>query len=732
LPPSGCSRPSTRGACRGGAARLADYARASALAVQNAKLYAQAAAEGERARRRLAQLSLIHEVGREVARSLEVDAILVRMARGLHERLGFARVSVALVSGGRVRGHLTLVNGEIRWTGGATRIDFAVADHPDPFAQVARAGEGLIIGNAWEEPSLPTIVRETVRTIGYAPITSAPDGRGSPGEVLGVLAVDHGEAVREISEADLEVLVTLGAQVGVALQTAREFELLARREREARALAELGKTLAARVGEGDPAGAWLDALCDAAAAYAGAEFASIARLTTEPHLGDTAGSSERGRAEQRALPPGPTGLTEAALERGEPLLVPDATRDPRAADEAAIHGAVALLVLPLSAGGRNLGALILGRPAPWAREDAARLSPVGQQLALALENAELYRSLRAERARLAEALENLADGVLLLEDSRSGPSGWANAAARALLGLGDRFGARELPAQLRAALELGRATDADPDRRASLVVGEARLQVAVTRRGELTIVVLQDLARFRAVEQAKAELLSVVSHELRTPLTAIIGFVDLLLSGRAGPLSPDQTDFLVTTLDESRRLHQTVLNLLDASRLAAGLFELNAKAARLDFSELLERFSRAAAEKGVGFEVELEPAPRLVVDAARLELVLANLLSNALRYTPPGGSVTVRGGLEDGQLRFSVADTGPGMSRAELANLFRRFSRGAASRESLEGAGLSLYVSRAIVVAHGGRIWAESEPGAGTTMRVSLPAVLSPAERALA
>lgn len=706
------------------AARLSDFAQASALAVRNAQILRQAQLERKRAERQYDQLTLIHAAGREMTRSLEIDTILEGMARGLVERLGYARVSVALVEGGMVRGHMTCVDGELHWTRDMTKIHFPIATHNDPFARVARSGEPIVIRDAASDPALPQYVRLEARTIGYAPITAA--GERGERQILGVIAVDHDNPEREIAQTDLEVISTLGAQVGVALQNAREFEALREREREALALAAFNQTLSARFG-GDVTleSGWLDALCDAAVAYSGARFALVTRFEMiGDHVSIRAVASSREAREKNAYQDSTIHdrqtLTAHVLMDRKPLIVPFASQDPRAKEEADAFGEVSVIALPIISGGLGLGALILGRDERWLSRDAEKLERLAGQLGLALENAELYRSLSAERERLADVIENMADGVILLEgqlgESAAGwvGSGLANARARALLNLNEAFELHDLPAQLKATLERGQA---------SLVVGETRLQVVVTKRDDRTIVVMQDLENFQAIEQAKAELLSVVSHELRTPLTAIIGFVELLVSGSAGPLTPDQNNFLLTTLDASKNLHQTVLNLLNASTLEAGMFELNTRPAKLTFKSTLERFSRLTAEKGLQFDASVADVPKLTVDNARLELVAANLLSNALRYSPPGGKVKFNVALEGKNVHITVTDTGPGMSEEQLEKLFHRFARGNTSRESMEGAGLSLYVSKAIVSAHGGRIWAESALGEGTTMHITLPLV---------
>ncbi|HWG83833.1 MAG TPA: GAF domain-containing protein, partial [Deinococcales bacterium] len=304
---------------------LADYARASALAITNARLYERLARESDRAGRRLSQLELIFDVGREVAGSLSVSRVLETLARGLHDRLGYERVSIALADAGRLSGHMTLVNGEVRWTRGISRIEFDIATHPDPMAQVARTGEPLVILDASADTRLPSRVRATVRTVAYVPIIAPADARvpeGTVSPVLGVVSVDHGQNPREIDPSDLEVLTTLGTQVGAAIRNARDYEALAEREQEARALSAVQEALAVGPGNRTPR-EWLDALCDALAAFAGADFAYLTRVAdpSPDAPTSTVGASELGRAAQHALGTRRgNSLTRAALREEAPLV----------------------------------------------------------------------------------------------------------------------------------------------------------------------------------------------------------------------------------------------------------------------------------------------------------------------------------------------------------------------------------------------------------------------------
>jgi two-component system sensor histidine kinase BaeS len=218
------------------------------------------------------------------------------------------------------------------------------------------------------------------------------------------------------------------------------------------------------------------------------------------------------------------------------------------------------------------------------------------------------------------------------------------------------------------------------------------------------------------------------SHEMRTPLTALQGLSELLLMGAdRGDASAVQRTAR-SMYNELGRLGRLVADLLTLSRLdtakAADTPRTTVDAARV-LTEVAEQMAALAADREVALHVDA-PAPLLLpADPDRLKGVILNLVDNALRYTPPGGSVTLRGTADPAarQVRLQVADTGAGIAPADLPHIFDRFYRGDASRARATGnSGLGLAIGRAIVEAHDGTIAVESQPGAGTCFTITLPA----------
>jgi signal transduction histidine kinase len=227
------------------------------------------------------------------------------------------------------------------------------------------------------------------------------------------------------------------------------------------------------------------------------------------------------------------------------------------------------------------------------------------------------------------------------------------------------------------------------------------------------------------IDRMKSEFVSMTSHELRTPLTSVHGALQLALSGGGHLLSGEDRELLEISLSSTERLVRLVNDLLDLSKIQAGRMPF--VLSTLDARNLLEEAARAmqayASSRQIRVVTEVAAeAASLAGDHDHLVRVLTNLLGNALKYSPQVSTVHLRARAVNDQLEFSVADEGPGIPADHVNRLFRPFSRvGAQERQSTGGTGLGLAISRAIVEAHGGRIWLEPS-AAGTSVRFTLPA----------
>jgi signal transduction histidine kinase len=223
----------------------------------------------------------------------------------------------------------------------------------------------------------------------------------------------------------------------------------------------------------------------------------------------------------------------------------------------------------------------------------------------------------------------------------------------------------------------------------------------------------------------KSEFLASMSHELRTPLNAIIGFSQVLREEMFGPVNEKQAEYLDDIVSSGNHLLSLINDVLDLSKVEAGQVELEVRPFSL----------RAALERGVVMvreqateeevQVELSAGPEVDVvegDERRIKQVIFNLLSNAVKFTPAGGEIDVSAKRVNGEVRVSVADTGPGIAPGDHERVFEEFQQTDAGLERLEGTGLGLALSKRLVELHGGRIWLESELGKGSTFVFTLPA----------
>jgi signal transduction histidine kinase len=231
--------------------------------------------------------------------------------------------------------------------------------------------------------------------------------------------------------------------------------------------------------------------------------------------------------------------------------------------------------------------------------------------------------------------------------------------------------------------------------------------------------------RLRHLDRLKDQFIATVSHELRTPLTSIHGYLDLLVEGEAGELTDEQVQFLSVAERNTDRLRRLVDDLLLVSELDAGKLKL--ELGNLDLRDLahesLESARPQAEAAGINLEFPAESPLRLTGDRMRLGQLLDNVISNAVKFTPHGGTVSVRTSRSNGSAVLEVEDTGMGIPAGEQQHLFDRFFRTQAAEENaIQGSGLGLSISQAIAQAHGGLIEVTSEENAGTTFRLVFPA----------
>jgi two-component system, OmpR family, sensor histidine kinase KdpD len=223
-------------------------------------------------------------------------------------------------------------------------------------------------------------------------------------------------------------------------------------------------------------------------------------------------------------------------------------------------------------------------------------------------------------------------------------------------------------------------------------------------------------------ERLRSSLLSSVSHDLRTPLAVIAGASSSLLAADAGLDLDTRRELCQTIFDDSQRLARLVDNLLDMTRIESGSMTVDKQLHVLEeiVGSVLHRLRGALAEHVVTTRLPAD-LPLVPLDDALIEQVLVNLLENARKYVPAGAAVEISAWAEDSHVTVEVADRGPGLAPGEEQHVFEKFYRGRTSAAGRRGAGLGLAICRAIVAAHGGRIWAENRPEGGASFRFTVP-----------
>jgi signal transduction histidine kinase len=429
-------------------------------------------------------------------------------------------------------------------------------------------------------------------------------------------------------------------------------------------------------------------------------------------------------------------LARRVIVQQVPVIAADAALDAEMSP-LAVHGMRSVLSVPLFVGdGPPRGALtvVSATFAAFSSSDARHLAAFAAQAGIAIGNAELHSRLHNQQRLLEAVMRDINDGLVVLDDAGrvvlANPIGqWLLEGASAARPVADQLA--ELAAGLRgdsgrssAASELKVHTGEDED-------SERYYQAfasAVHRDDStepLAAIVLHDITNQKAEERARVEFISMVSHELRNPLHSLNGFVKVVLQGRAGELNALQQDFLQMADSQIEQLKGRIAELLEFNRLKAGRLSLNPQWSDLTLlvNGTVNRLSLQAEERGLTLVNNLSrELPECWCDSARIGQVLTNLIENAIKATPSGGSITVSSEIHDNDVWVRVRDTGVGIPAGELGKIFQRFYRVAKHTNGPDNhLGLGLAICQQIVEGHGGRMWVESQEGVGTCFTFALP-----------
>jgi two-component system NtrC family sensor kinase len=493
---------------------------------------------------------------------------------------------------------------------------------------------------------------------------------------------------------------------------------LERRLQELETLAQIGRTVTALLDLDQV----LTAVVEAAVSLTGAEEGSLLLLDEE--TGELSMRASKNFDQEFARTfrlRVEDSLAGQVIATGTPVVI-DETTPQKIKTSYLVHS---LIYVPLQVRGKTIGVLGVdnrSRGLSITRADLKSISAMADYAAIAIENARLFARSETERRKLETILSQTEDGVIVVDhDNRLL---LINGTARQAFDVrGDMTGRSMVEAtDDPALLALLRAPGQVPRRE------EISLQDGRVFNAQLTpiqsvgrAIVMQDITHLKELDRIKSEFVTTVSHDLRSPLTAIMGYSELI--ERSGPLTEQQLDFVRRVQFSVGQITDLVKALLDLGRIEAGLDTGKENARLAVLANYAVEYLRGAAEaKKLTLEVDL-PAdlPMVTGVPLRLRQLVGNLVENAIKYTPAGGRVWVRGWAEDGQIILQVGDTGLGIPPADQPYLFDKFFRARNVPAEVSGTGLGLSIVKSIVDAHDGRIWVDSDLGVGTTFTVVLP-----------
>ncbi len=551
----------------------------------------------------------------------------------------------------------------------------------------------------------------------FAALLAIPVGGETPGLVL-VFFVEE----RDFARDDLELAHQVAAAATGALDRSRLFEA----ERSARSLSQqLARTGSLLATELDPA-AVLEAVVSEAVNLLDADAAALAALEGE-ELVIIAAHGNGGEQALGARSPATGWVAGDVAQSRAPVAHEDTASNEGLTESDALLslGHRAYLGVPLTGReGALVGVLSVYslQPRLWREDETQALAALAANGSIALSNAELYQHVAVEREQSVAILANIADGIVAVD--RDGNVVLWNRAAEEITGVPAAEAVGRTPAQV-LQREL-RSEHAGTSREIAIVNGDREVWLSLSEAvmrdptGAVAgrIFAFRDISSEHVVEQTQSDFVSTASLELRAPLTTIYGFAQTLLREDITFGETEQRTFMEFISNEAKRLTTIVDALLDVARLDAG--ELAVSLVATDVGSVVTDVVAAAGSAANGHRVVAEVGPEPVAaqaDPGKLRQVLDQLVSNAVKYSPRGGVVSVSVQRHEDAVEVAVADEGVGIPVSERERIFAKFYKAGGG----QGTGLGLFIAQGLVREMGGRIRVDSEEGRGSTFAFELP-----------
>ncbi len=506
----------------------------------------------------------------------------------------------------------------------------------------------------------------------------------------------------------------------VLLESRRVTAGLQQRLDELETLARLGRTVTGSLDLDHV----LTAIVDAAVELTGAEEGSL--LLLDEDTGELYMRAARNFQEEFVrtfrIPVTDT-LAGSVIRNGQSVLLDDNT--PQKIKTAYL--VQSLIYVPLAISGHVFGVLGVDNRQnrlPFTEHHTKLLGALAEFAVIAIENARLFADTISERRKMETVLTDVRDGVILIDQDQR--LLLVNQVVRQALGLGeDRLVGRPFrdlfnqPPLLELLDSASKATAS----RTELSLEDGRIfSVQISPIPEVGhVFTLADITSLKKLDQIKSDFVHTVSHDLRSPLTAILGYVELI--ERAGAINDMQRDFIRRVQVSVHNITSLVDDLLDLGRIEAG-FDTRMEPVQLDqiIHYAADGLRKQLAEKGHHLQTNLPAdAPPILANPVQMRQMIDNLLENAIKYTPQGGTITVAGHLEQNQIILQVSDNGIGIPALDLPYIFDKFYRASNAAPEMTGTGLGLAIVKSIVENHRGRVWVDSNTGQGTTFTIVLP-----------
>jgi two-component system phosphate regulon sensor histidine kinase PhoR len=703
---------------------LSNLASQAAIAIENARLY-------EKVTDRMREATVLHRVSNTLMRTLNLEQLLENILEVLQRSLGYSHCAILLpdeetgeLCMTAARGYLQAAGERLRIKIGQEGITGWVAANRVPLnvPDVTKDGryvEGM--KGTRSEIAVPMLVGE---------------------RVVGVLDVQSTE-VNAFDEDDLRTLSSVATQAAIAVERARFFGEARRRAKEQAILFQASAAVLSSLHVGEvlhEVAKQMTLTIDATSARvcqwneADRTVTVIAEYIT-PHASQKEQVSDLGTV----YPVKDLEVFQILRDR-QPLTV--SLADPEISEKVRTQveefGGNTVLYLPLAVRERVIGCVEVWesrRKRLFTQEEINLCQAIGNQAAIAIENARLFAAGESSRQKMEAVIQKMTNGLLII-DARCDIILANQRAAELLASASDDMAGQNLLAvcpypTLNALVR--EALDRSPHiTRGEISIEETGLcDLGVTialfiQDGEqvLWYVLLHDITHLKEVDRMKSDFVSNVSHDLRTPLANIKLYAALAQKGRP----EKRRHYLATIESETERLEALIEDILDLSRLERGAVKLEMEPLPLAeiFQQVVGAHLATAQTKGVGLAWQVpDGLPTLYADRNQLLLMLNNLLGNALQYTPRGGSVWMeaRAGewRDQPALHIAVCDTGIGIPADEQEHIFERFYRGQHTPASATSTGLGLAIVKESMALHGGEVTVESAVGQGSTFTLCFP-----------